>query len=213
MKINILLFLMVSTMFSTAAKTIQTEPLNCTINAISNVGHKINGYKYLYMENQGNQYDLEDKFNAFFESIGFTILAEDDEENLDENEKKYVLYGTYQCTFATNEDGTMSNLTLTLRDAKGKIVFSSSKGGWSAMSPRRGFNRASNKIINQLEELNYSFNPSLVENSKTKSKPDTSVESAKEEKIKLARQMKADSLSSEQIGKYTGLTTEEIEKL
>ena len=213
MKSKMLLFLMVATMFSTAAKAIQPEPLYCTINAISNVGHKINGYKYLYMENQGNQYDLEDKFNAFFESIGFTILAEDDEEKLDENEKKYVLYGTYQCTFATNEDGTMSNLTLTLRDYRGKIVFSSSKGGWSSMSPRRGFNKASNKIINQLKELNYSFDPTLTENSKIENKTNISVESAKEEKIKLARQMKADSLSYGQIERYTGLTKEEIEKL
>ena len=204
---------MVTALFSTIAKANQADPLYCAINTISNIGHKINGYKYLYMENQGNQYDLEDKFNAFFESIGFIILSEDEEEKLDENEKRYVLYGTYQCTFATNEDGTMSNLTLTLRDSKGKIVFSSSKGGWSSMSPRRGFNKASNKIINQLKELNYSFNPSLVEGSKMKSNPDTSVESAKEEKIKLARKMKADGLSSEQIERYTGLTTEEIDKL
>ena len=200
-------------MFSTTAMANQAEQLYCTFDAISNVGHKINGYKYLYMENQGNQYDLEDKFNAFFQSIGFTILAEDDEEKLDDNEKRYVLYGTYQCTFATNEDGTMSNLTLTLRDSRGKIVFSSSKGGWSAMSPRRGFNKASDKIINQVKELNYSFDPSLVENSKVKNKTDISVESTKEEKIKLARQMKADGLSSGQIERYTGLTTEEIDKL
>lgn len=177
-----------------------------------NASHKINGYKYICMENQGNQYDLEDKFNAFFESIGFIVLTEEDEENLDEEEKIYVLYGSYQCSFATNEDGTMSNLTFTLRNAGGKIIFSSSKGGYALMSPRRGFKKASNKIIKQLDELNYSFDPTLEVKNK-KSKTDNAVKPAEEEKIKLARQMKADGMTIEQIEKYTGIKAEEIEKL
>lgn len=177
----------------------------------SNASHKINGYKYICMENQGNQYDLEDKFNAFFGNIGFIVLTEEEVENLDGREKIYVLYGSYQCSFATNEDGTMSNLTFTLRNAGGKIIFSSSKGGYALMSPRRGFKKASNKIIKQIEDLNYSFDPTLIEIDKnTKTDKATKPE---EDKVKLARQMKADGMAIEQIEKYTGIKAEEIEKL
>ena len=63
---------------------------------LNNSGHKINGYKYLCMEEQGNLHDLEDMFNAFFAEIGFTILTPDDEEELEEEEKRYVLYGNYE---------------------------------------------------------------------------------------------------------------------
>lgn len=199
-----ILCLLVAVSFSTIA--LANQP------AVSNVSHKINGYKYLCMENQGNQYDLEDKFNAFFKEMGFTILTEDEEEDLDEKEKRYVLYGSYQCTFATNEDGTMSNLTLTLRNVAGKIIFSSSKGGYALLSPRRGFDKASYKIISQMKELNYSFDPKMVENDK-KNKIENTIEPIKEEKIKIARLMKADGMTTEQIEKYTELTRDEIDKL
>ena len=213
MKSKKLLCFIVASVLSTVALANQTESLHITIDETSNAGHKINGYKYLCMENQGNQYDLEDKFNTFFESIGFTILSDDEEEALNENEKRYVLYGTYQCTFATNEDGTMSNLTFTLRNSGGKIVFSSSKGGYSLMSPRRGFNKASDKIIDQIKGLRYSFDPTLVENAKKSDKTDNPKESTNEEAVKIARKMKSDGMPTEQIEKYIGLTPDEIDKL
>ena len=56
--------------------------ISTTSFAQNKAGHKINGYKYLCMEEQGNLHDLEDMFNAFFAEIGFTILTPDDEEEL-----------------------------------------------------------------------------------------------------------------------------------
>lgn len=198
--------LMVAATLSTTAIANQTEALPLAINTASNGGHKINGYKYLCMNDQGNQYDLEDKFNAFFQSIGFVIMTEGEIEDLDEKEKQYVLYGSYVCQLVV---GGASNLTFTLRNNNGKIVFSSSQEGYG-LSAKSDFRKASNKIIKQIEQLNYTFDPSLVDKS-TKKKNET--EPAKEEKVKLARQMKADGMTVEQIEKYTGLTANEIECL
>lgn len=196
-----ILCLLVAVTFSTIA--LANQP------TASNVGHKINGYKYLCMENQGNKYDLEDKFNAFFASIGFTILSEDDEEELEESEKKYVLYGTYEHNAVPD---ALNNTTLTLRNKDGKIVFSSTKESACFISVKSCANKGSDKIINEIKALNYSFDPTLVDKKK-KSETDSPQEPAKEEKIKLARQMKADGMATEQIEKYTGLTSEEIDKL
>lgn len=138
------------------AKDAEVLPIESQIE--SSISHKINGYKYLCMEDQGNQYDLEDKFNAFFESIGFIILTPDDEEELDDDERQYVLYGTYVCQLMI---GAASNLTFTLRNSEGKIIFSSSKEGMGFASPKSDFKKASNKIIKQLQNLNYSFDPTL----------------------------------------------------
>lgn len=196
-----ILCLLVAATFSTVAFANQPTA--------SNVDHKINGYKYLCMENQGNKYDLEDKFNAFFASIGFSILSEDEEEELDESEKKYVLYGTYEHNTVPNG---LDNTTLTLRNKEGKIVFSSTKESACFISVKRCANKGSDKIINEIKALNYSFDPTLVDKKK-KNETDNLLDPAKDEKVKLARQMKADGMTTEQIEKYTGLTSEEIDKL
>lgn len=197
------LCLLVAVAFSTIA--LANQPTT------SNVGHKINGYKYLCMENQGNKYDLEDKFNAFFASIGFSILSEDDEDELDENEKKYVLYGTYEHNAVPD---ALNNTTLTLRNNEGKIVFSSTKESACFISVKSCANKGSDKIIKEIKALNYSFDPTLVDKGKkSKGETESAEETAKEEKVKLARQMKADGMTTEQIEKYTGIKAEEIEKL
>lgn len=197
------LCLLVAATFSTFA--LANQPV------ASNVGHKINGYKYLCMEQQGNLHDLEDKFNAFFGSIGFTILTPDEEEEITEEERQYVLYGSY--VYNTVPDG-LDNMTLTLRNCKGKIVFSSTKEAACFVSVKRCANKASDKIINQIKDLNYTFDPTLVDKgNKNKSETGSPRETANEEKVKLARQMKADGMATEQIEKYTGLTSEEIDKL
>ena len=79
---------------------------------------------------------------------------------------------------------------------------------------KRCANKASDKIINQIKDLNYSFDPTLVDKGKkSKGETESAEETAKEEKLKLARQMKADGMTTEQIEKYTGIKAEEIEKL
>ena len=194
---------------STVALAHQSEPTPNMVEATSNVGHKINGYKYLCMEQQGNLHDLEDKFNSFFAELGFTIITPDDEEELNEEERLYVLYGSY--VYNTVPNG-LDNMTLTLRNSNGKIIFSSTKEAACFVSVKRCANKASDKIINQIKGLNYTFDPTLVQNKK-KTETDASKDSEKEEMIKMARDMKADGMSVEKIIKYTGLTEEEINKL
>ena len=198
-----ILCLLVAVTFSTIA--LANQPSAC------NVGHKINGYKYLCMEQQGNLHDLEDKFNAFFGSIGFSIITPDEEEEMSEEERQYVLYGSY--VYNTVPDG-LDIMTLTLRNSKGKIVFSSTKEAACFVSVKRCANKASDKIINQIKDLNYTFDHTLVDKGKkSKGETESAEETANEEKVKLARQMKADGMTTEQIEKYTGIKAEEIEKL
>lgn len=130
-----------------------------TSYAQNKAGHKINGYKYLCMEQQGNLHDLEDKFNAFFAEIGFTILTPDDEEELSDDERLYVLYGSY--LYNTVPDA-LDNMTLTLRNSTGRIIFSSTKEAACFVSVKRCAQKASDKIIQQIRALNYSFDPTLV---------------------------------------------------
>lgn len=176
MKAKQICCLLVTVMLSMMAIANQTEPSTAFIGEPSNVTHKINGYKYLCMANQGNQYDLEDRFNAFFESIGFIILTEDDEEELDEEERKYVLYGTYEHNAVQD---ALNNTTLTLRNKDGKIIFSSTKESGCFISVKRCAEKGADKIIRQIRELNYSFDPTLVDK-KTKKKVVESVETENE---------------------------------
>lgn len=204
----------VATTLSTMALSKQIEPTFNMIEETSNIGHKINGYKYLCMEEQGNQYDLEDSFTSFFESIGFIILTPEQEDQLDSTEKKMVLYGSYTCNVATNDEGCRSNLSITLRNSSGRIIFSSSQSGYTLfVNPQKGFKKAANKVIEQLKKLNYSFDHTLVELSQNSDKTDRTAKLVHEEKQKIARCMKADSIAVEKIIKYTGLTEEEIDKL
>ena len=145
---------------------VATVLLNTFSMAQSKSGQKINGYKYLCMEEQGNLHDLEDKFNAFFSEIGFTILTPDDEEELSDDERLYVLYGSY--VYNTVPDA-LDNMTLTLRNSTGRIIFSSTKEAACFVSVKRCAQKASDKIIQQIRTLNYSFDPTLVQK-KNKSK-------------------------------------------
>ena len=178
MKIKQICCLLVATTLSMLAIAKQAEPSAMFIEETSGINHKINGYKYLCMENQGNRYDLEDRFNTFFASIGFVILSEDEEEELDEDERKYVLYGTYEHN--TVQDA-LDNTTLTLRNRDGKIIFSSTKESACFISVKRCAQKGADKIIQQIRNLNYSFDPTLVDK-KSKTKTVESVETKVENK-------------------------------
>lgn len=154
----------VAVFFSTFTYANQTKVSLLVTDVTINSGHKINGYKYVCMENQGNQYNLENKFNAFFASIGFTVLTPDEEEILAESEKVYVLYGTYE--HRTVPDG-LDNTTLTLRNKEGKIIFSVTRESACFISVKSCVEKGSDKIINDIRALNYSFDPTLIKNEKT----------------------------------------------
>lgn len=187
MRVKRICCLLVATTLTMVAIAKQSEPSFTLVEETSNVNHKINGYKYLCMANQGNQYDLEDKFNNFFASIGFTILSEDNEEELDEKERKYVLYGTYEHNAVQN---ALNNTTLTLRNKEGKIIFSCTKESGCFISVKRCAEKGADKIIRQIRELNYSFDPTLVEK-KNKPKPVENVET------KNDSTMRSDSIGKE----------------
>lgn len=152
------------------AKPVTLNPEKMEIQGGS--GHKINGYKYLCMEEQGNLYNLEDKFNAFFESIGFIIITPDDEEELDEEERVYVLYGSYVHNAVQD---ALNNTTLTLRNKDGKIIFSCTKESACFISVKRCAEKGYDKIIQEIKKLNYSFDPTLVHKG-NKKKNNASVE-------------------------------------
>lgn len=120
--------------------------------------HRINNYKYIIIKEQGNQYGLEDRFNTYFSKIGFTTLTSFDLNNLDNNEKPYVLYGNYECIIRISGQ---SSLILTLQDLTGTTVWSAT-GSAITFSVDGDMKKAANKIYKNLKELNYHFEPTTI---------------------------------------------------
>ena len=147
---NVLCVIAIMALALTGAMAGQTQLVKSSALLSNDKSHKINEYKYLCMQDLGNQYELEDKFNSYFESKGFVILSEDEENELDEAEKNYVLYGSYVCVLP--ESGA-ANLSLSLRNKSGKMIFSCSKEGTCMFSPKCEFRKASNKIIKKLDKI------------------------------------------------------------
>ncbi|MBR0502590.1 MAG: trypsin-like peptidase domain-containing protein [Paludibacteraceae bacterium] len=124
--------------------------LTLSVNA-----HKINNYKYLYVVEQGDLYDIETKIKEFFSSIGFSILSSTDVEEMDNAEKSYVLTATYACHIVY---GAKSTLVLTLTNPRGTIVHSTSGEGIT-FSAKGDMRKASKEIFANIKKLNYKFTP------------------------------------------------------
>ena len=139
-----------STAVSTASAN-QTSPTQAVVQAQS--GHKINNYKYIYIENQGNQYGLEERYRDFFVEIGFTVLSEEEYEVLGSSERQKLLIVNYTCTVVA---GAASSQTLTLRNSSDKIVYSRSESAYT-MTANSDMRRAAKKIMKAIRNLEYKY--------------------------------------------------------
>lgn len=147
--------LLIATIFASAAfssvSANTTSPVAAT--AQSQVGHKINSYKYIYIENQGNQYGLEERYHNFFVEIGFTVLTDDEAEKLSDKEREKMLVLNYTCTVVA---GAASSQTLTLRNVANKIVYSRSESAYT-LTANSDMRRAAKKIMYAIRALGYKY--------------------------------------------------------
>ena len=127
-----------------------------SIGLASGNDHKINEYKYLCVQDLGNQYGIEDKLTNYFKGKNVELLTPNEVEQLDETDKSLVLFASYACTLP--ERGS-ANLTVTLRNQDGRIVYSCTKEGFclwhlivGAFSPKCEFRKATKKIFRELDE-------------------------------------------------------------
>lgn len=154
MRKNIFLFVLAVIIFAimpvdTSAASIVNNPSN----AHASTGHKINNYKYICIENQGNAYGLEEKYRDFFSEIGFTVLTEDEAEELSATEREKLLMANYTCTVVA---GAASSQTLTLRNTANKIVYSRSESAYT-MTANSDMKRAAKKIMKAVRALEYKY--------------------------------------------------------
>lgn len=124
--------------------------------------HRINGYRYLAINSQGNPFDVEIRMEKFFTKLGFKIVRLDDFPELSREQGEEALIADYQYDIVY--DGH-SSLKLTLKNVAGDIIFTSKAYGIS-FSAKGDMKRALNKIFDQITNLNYKFTPKSLASTK-----------------------------------------------
>lgn len=154
MRKNIYLFVIATMLFvimpvcASAASMVNQPSVS-----FASAGHKINNYKYICIENQGNAYGLEERYRDFFTEIGFTVLTEDEAEELSATEREKLLMVNYTCTVVA---GAASSQTLTMRNTANKIVYSRSESAYT-MTANSDMKRAAKKIMKAVRALEYKY--------------------------------------------------------
>jgi len=93
--------------------------------------HKINGYKYIHIEETGNIYGVEDRLTNYFRRIGFETIASYEIEDMSNENKSLLLFASYNWDIV---NGGHSTLILTLSDITGSVIYKTAGQGiaWSA---------------------------------------------------------------------------------
>lgn len=120
---------------------------------LTSFAHKINGYKYILIEESGNTLNIEEKLRDIFTEIGFTVLEEGDEDTLSVADKKIVLKVTYGYNIRY---GMPSELEISLTNYTGQNVYNSKTMG-NSLSASGDMTKALNKFKKNLQRLNYHF--------------------------------------------------------
>lgn len=154
MRKNIYLFVIATMLFAiTPVGAKAASMVNQPSESFVSAGHKINSYKYIYIENQGNQYGLEERYRDFFTEIGFTVLTEEEYELLGSAERQKLLIVNYTCTVVA---GAASSQTLTMRNTSDRIVYSRSESAYT-MTANSDMRRAAKKIMKAIKKLEYRY--------------------------------------------------------
>lgn len=120
---------------------------------LTSFAHKINGYKYILIEESGNTLNIEEKLRDIFTEIGFTVLEEGDEDTLSVADKKIVLKVTYGYNIRY---GMPSELEISLTNYNGQNVYNSKTMG-NSFTASGDMTKALNKFKKNLQRLNYHF--------------------------------------------------------
>lgn len=115
--------------------------------------HKINGYKYIHIEETGNIYGIEDRLTNYFTQIGFKTIASYEFEDMSNENKNLLLIASYKWEIV---NGGHSTLIVTLSDITGSVIYKVAGQGiaWSAKGDMKN---ALKKIFKQIDNLHYKF--------------------------------------------------------
>ena len=117
-------------------------------------GHPINAYKYITIEQKGNIYNIEDRLAEMFSNLGFTVLANGEEDGMLE-EKYLMLHLNYGWEIRYDAP---SELQVILTNDTGKVVYKSITSGMS-LTASGDMRVAIGKLEANLKKLNYKFEP------------------------------------------------------
>lgn len=117
------------------------------------LGHPINGYKYVVIEQKGNVYDIEDMLAVALRNVGFTVLANGEEDGMVE-QKHLILHVDYDGTINYNGPST---LMVTLTNTLGNVVYKSITDGMTLLSVKGDMSKAISKMEFNLKKLQYKF--------------------------------------------------------
>lgn len=132
--------------------------LGCLLIAfISTFAHPINNYRYVYIQHQEDAAkDIEPRMVKEFTNLGFTILNENEVEELDENSKQELLNAKYRC----RQSGECI-FKIELINSNGDVIYEDEQiFGAGFMSRKNDRQGAIKRIFNEIKKFNYQFTPS-----------------------------------------------------
>lgn len=124
------------------------------VYSIAISAHKINNYKFVYIEEAGNLHSIEDKLAAKLSKLGFHIVSSNDMEEMSINNKALLLVLTYDWSVNV---GAPSTLKVTFSDNYGVEIYKVATQG-NTWTERGDMSIALNKLSRKLENLHYRFN-------------------------------------------------------
>lgn len=128
------------------------------ICSITTYGHKINGYKFVHVEETGNLLGVEDRLSEYLSKIGFQLVASYEIEDMSNEDKALLLFVTYDWTIV---DGGHSTLIVKFQDVTTSVIYTVAGQGIS-FSAKGDMKNALKKIFSKMDALNYKFDPKLL---------------------------------------------------
>ena len=122
--------------------------------AITIYAHKINNYKFVYIEEAGNLHGIEEKLSSKLSKLGFHVVSSNDLEEINKEDKTLLLIVTYDWIVNV---GAPSTLKITFTDNYGIDIYKVATQG-NTWTEKGDMNIALNKLSRKLEDLHYKFN-------------------------------------------------------
>lgn len=128
------------------------------ICSITMSAHKINGYKFVHVEETGNLLGVEDRLSEYLSKIGFQLVASYEIEDMSNEDKALLLFVTYDWTIV---DGGHSTLIVKFIDVTKSVIYTVAGQGIS-FSAKGDMKNALKKIFTKMDALHYTFDSSLL---------------------------------------------------
>lgn len=122
--------------------------------SITIYAHKINNYKFVYIEEAGNLHGIEKKLSSKLSQLGFHVISSNELEDISKEEKTLLLIVTYDWIVNV---GAPSTLKITFTDNYGTDIYKVATQG-NTWTEKGDMSIALNKLSRKLEDLHYKFN-------------------------------------------------------